>query len=203
MVFCTLEPIQRVNDDGVRDGYPDRMGKEGWFMEGLKMIAELMAISARTAPKSAGKDFIEIKILEGEEVQKLAEGMVKFGQEKGKSKFDRDGKNVGESEVVVLIGLKDDRALGLNCGACGYATCKELEEAKERDVEFKGPHCAFRLLDMGIALGSAVKTAGLLNADNRIMYRVGTVARNMGLCDWEYVMGIPLSATGKSVYFDR
>jgi len=112
-------------------------------MEGLKMMAELMAISARTAPKSAGKDFIEIQILEGEEVQKLAEGMVKFGQEKGKSKFDRDGKNVGESEIVVLIGLKDDRALGLNCGACGYATCKELEEAKKLDVEFKGPTVHF------------------------------------------------------------
>ena len=172
-------------------------------MEGLKMVAELMAVSARTAPKSAGQDFVEIKILAGDEIQKLAEGMVRFGEEKGKPNFDRDGKNVRESDVVVLIGLKDDRTLGLNCGACGYATCKELEEAKEVDGEFKGPHCAYRLLDMGIALGSAVKTAGLLNADNRIMYRIGAAARSMGFCDWEYVMGIPLSATGKSIYFDR
>lgn len=172
-------------------------------MEGLKMVAELMAVSARTAPKSAGKDFVEIKILGGQEVQKLAEGMVKFGQETGKPNFDRDGKNVGESDVVVLIGLRDDRALGLNCGACGYATCKELEEAKKVDVEFKGPHCAYRLLDMGIALGSAVKTASLLNADNRLMYRIGAVARSIGLCDWGLVVGVPLSATGKSIYFDR
>ncbi|NIQ38663.1 MAG: hypothetical protein GTN81_08735 [Proteobacteria bacterium] len=167
------------------------------------MIAELMAVSARTAPKSAGQDFLAIQILEGNDVQKLAANMVKFGEEKKKANFDRDGKNTGDSHVVVLIGLKEDKPLGLNCGACGYATCKELTQAEKGEVEFRGPHCAYRLLDMGIALGSAVKTAGLLNADNRIMYRIGTVARNMGLVDWEVVMGIPLSATGKSIYFDR
>ena len=63
--------------------------------------------------------------------------------------------------------------------------------------------CAFRLLDMGIALGSAVKTASMLNVDNRIMYRIGVAAREMDLVDWEFVMGIPLSVTGKSIYFDR
>jgi uncharacterized ferredoxin-like protein len=56
---------------------------------------------------------------------------------------------------------------------------------------------------MGIALGSAVKTASLLNVDNRIMYRVGVVAREMGLIDADFAMGIPLSATSKSIYFDR
>jgi len=29
------------------------------------------------------------------------------------------------------------------------------------------------------------------------------VAREMGLVDWHFVMGIPLSVTGKSIYFDR
>jgi uncharacterized ferredoxin-like protein len=179
------------------------VGKEGVLMEGLKVVAELMAVSARTAPKSTGKDFVEIRILQGDDVQRLAEGMLRFGEEKGKKNFDRDGRNVGESAVVVLIGLKDDKVTGLNCGACGYGTCKELEEAMEVDVEFKGPHCAYRLLDMGIALGSAVKTASFLNADNRIMYRIGAVARSIGFCDWDLVVGIPLSATGKNIYFDR
>ena len=66
-----------------------------------------------------------------------------------------------------------------------------------------GPVCAFRLLDMGIALGSAVKTASLLNVDNRIMYRIGVVARLIRIVDWDFVMGIPLSATGKNIFFDR
>ena len=172
-------------------------------MEGLKTVAELMAIAARTAPKSRGEDFIEIKIIEGEDVKKISEGMIKFSEESKKPTISRDGNNVKNSEVIILIGLKDDKPVNLNCGACGFNTCKELENAKKTDAEFRGPHCAFRLLDLGIAHGSAVKTAGILNADNRIMYSIGTVARHMGFCDWDYVIGIPLSATGKSVYFDR
>jgi uncharacterized ferredoxin-like protein len=42
-----------------------------------------------------------------------------------------------------------------------------------------------------------------LEVDNRIMYRAGVVAREMGLIDADFVMGIPLAATGKSIYFDR
>jgi uncharacterized ferredoxin-like protein len=56
---------------------------------------------------------------------------------------------------------------------------------------------------MGIAVGSAVKVASIHNIDNRIMYRVGVLARKMGLIDADIVIGIPLSVTGKSIYFDR
>lgn len=169
-------------------------------MSGLRMVAELMAISARTAPKSAGRDFVVVEIIEGAQVQALAEKMLEFGERTGKKNFDRDGANVRNSDVVVLIGLKDAEVLGLNCGACGFEKCLEPNTF---EGEFRGPNCALRLLDMGIALGSAVKTASLLNVDNRIMYRVGVVAREMGLIDADFVMGIPLSATGKSIYFDR
>ena len=168
---------------------------------GIRMVAELMAISARTAPKSKGEDFVKILIIEGDDVVKLADSMVEYGEKNQKRNFDRDGKNVKNSSAVLLIGLKDATTCGLNCGACGFNTCKEVQP-KEL-TEFKGPQCAHRLLDMGIALGSAVKTAGLLNVDNRIMYRIGAVARKVGLCDWDFVMGIPLSATGKNIYFDR
>jgi uncharacterized ferredoxin-like protein len=166
----------------------------------LRMVAELMAISARTAPKSAGQDFVVVEIVEGEALRRLGEGMIAFGQRTGKPNFDRDGKNVLNSAAVVLIGIKDAKALGLNCAACGSPTCIEPNTV---DGEFRGPNCALRLLDMGIAIGSAVKTAGLLNVDNRIMYRAGVVARELGLIDADFVMGIPLSATGKSIYFDR
>ena len=29
------------------------------------------------------------------------------------------------------------------------------------------------------------------------------VAREMDIVDWDFVMGIPLSVSGKSIYFDR
>jgi uncharacterized ferredoxin-like protein len=171
-------------------------------MSELRIVADLMALAARTAPKSVGKDFVVIRIIEGEAVQALAERMLAYGQQAGKKNFDRDGKNVAASDVVVLIGIKDAQPLGLNCGACGVDIC-EMLPISTYEGEFRGPQCAYRLLDLGIALGSAVKTASILNADNRIMYRAGVVARHMGLIEADFVMGIPLSATGKSIYFDR
>ncbi len=50
---------------------------------------------------------------------------------------------------------------------------------------------------MGIAVGSAVKVASMHNIDNRIMYRVGVLAKKTGLIDADIVIGIPLSASGK------
>lgn len=166
----------------------------------LQVVAELMEIAARTAPKSAGQDFVVVKTVTGEELRRLGEAMLAYGERSGKKNFDRDGRNVLASEAVVLIGLKDAAVLGLNCAACGSETCIRPNTV---EGEFRGPQCALRLLDMGIAIGSAVKTAAMLNVDNRVMYRVGVVARELGLIDADFVMGIPLSATGKSIYFDR
>ncbi|MGC8959590.1 MAG: ferredoxin domain-containing protein [Chloroflexia bacterium] len=170
-------------------------------MNGIHTVAELMALAARTAPKSAGQDYIVIEIVEEPEtLQSLADDMVRYGQESGKKNFDRDGENVRRSAAVVLIGLREAKTLGLNCGACGFEKCLKPNTF---EGEFRGPNCALRLLDMGIALGSAVKIASLLNVDNRIMYRIGVCARRLGLIEADFVMGIPLSATGKSIYFDR
>jgi len=170
-------------------------------MNAIRTVADLMAVAARTAPKAAGQDYVVIKVIEGDECQRLAEEMIKYGEATGKKNFDRDGRNVAASAAVILIGIKDASSVGLNCGACGFETCAERTAAER--AEFVGPQCAFRLLDMGIALGSAAKMAGMLNVDNRIMYRAGVVARKMGLINADFVMGIPLSATGKSIYFDR
>ncbi len=167
----------------------------------LRQVAELMAVSARTAPKAGGKDFVTTKILVKDEVQKLGEAMVQYGEERGIRGFVRDGQNVLNSQVVLLIGIKDAQVMGLDCGGCGFDTCKELVPQEKR--EFKGPQCMLRLLDLGIALGSAVKTASLFNVDNRIMYRIGVIARKLEISQDDIVMGIPISAWGKNIYFDR
>ncbi|HDD24022.1 MAG TPA: hypothetical protein ENF52_01125 [Chloroflexi bacterium] len=166
----------------------------------VRIVAELMALAARTAPKAAGQDFVVIEIVEGEALERLGNAMIAFGEQTGKPNFDRDGKNVLASESVVLIGLKDATTLELNCAACGSETCIQPNTV---EGEFRGPNCALHLLDMGIAIGSAVKMASMLNVDNRVMYRAGVLARKLGLIDADFVMGIPLSATGKSIYFDR
>ena len=171
--------------------------------EGLTLVAKLMAIAAATAPKTAGQDFVLTRIVQGDDLKRLGEASVAFGEKSGKKRFDRDGGNVLKSEAVLLIGYKDAGTAGLNCGACGQPTCDALKAQPTYSGEFKGPVCAYRLIDAGIALGSAVKLASLLNVDNRIMYRIGAAARDAGLVDWDFVMGIPLSVSAKSIYFDR
>lgn len=174
---------------------------DDFLQESILKAVEFMAISARTAPKAKGKDFIGIKIVKGEQLKSLADAMVEYGKKTGRKNFDRDGENTRRSDAVLLLSLANSQAVGLNCGACGYDNCAQLEP-KEGE-EFKGPLCAWRLMDLGIALGSAVKTASILNLDNRIMYRLGVLARQMGLIEGDIIVGVPISVTGKSIYFDR
>lgn len=172
------------------------------YPDGITVAAQLMELAARTAPKTAGKDFVVTRIISSNDLARLADAMVAYGRESGKKDFDRDGENVRQSATVLLIGLQAPKTSGLNCGACGNPKCSQLPAAHE-GPEFAGPWCAWRLVDLGIALGSAVKMASLLNVDNRIMYRIGLVARRLGLLEADVLVGIPLSATGKNIYFDR
>jgi len=170
--------------------------------DALELVAQLMEISARTAPKAVGKDFVETKVVAGDDLKSLAEQMELYGQETGKKNYDRDARGVAAAGALLLVGLKDAAPCGLNCGACGYSACADLPDLAE-GREFAGPICAWRLVDLGIALGSAAKTASIHNVDNRIMYRIGVVARKMGLVDADVACGVPLSASGKNPYFDR
>lgn len=168
----------------------------------MMMVAGLMELAARTAPKAAGQDYLTTKTVGGKDLEILGNEMIAFGIRKNKKNFDRDGQNVKNSDAVLLIAVNKPNKTGLNCGACGFDQCSELPAAIT-GAEFAGPVCAWRILDLGIALGSAVKTASILNADNRIMYRIGAVARDLGMIAGEIVVGIPISATGKNIYFDR
>lgn len=161
-----------------------------------------MAVSARTAPKAVGEDFIEVMLLSDSDRIAVGKDMILVGRERGIQGFERDGQNVLDSDAVLVVGLLPHKGVGLNCGACGYASCEEFD-SKALSGDFEGPNCAIRLLDLGIALGSAAKTASDLNVDNRIMYRVGVSARRLKLGGSRICHGIPLSATGKSPFFDR
>ena len=172
-------------------------------LNGVNLVAQLMAVSAITAPKSQGVNYVQVKIIGGEDLNKIGEAMKAYGQKSGKGHFDRDGENIANSDALVLIGLKNAAPGSLDCGACGFTRCQDLIQKEPVEVEFRGPICAYRLIDMGIALGSAVKTASLHNVDSRIMYRVGVAVRDLGLVDWDLVLGIPLSVSGKNPFFDR
>ena len=181
------------------------IGSKSAEREALLEAAKLMLVAARTAPKSAGIDDILTLIIYGKEKDTIADEMERIAEERKADGFKRDAKNARDSEAIVLIGVRGSKSLGLNCGACGHESCVEFEKVQRKlRGDFVGPTCLFKALDMGIALGSAVKIAGELNVDNRIMYRIGTAAMRLKLLpEAAVIMGIPISANGKNIYFDR
>ena len=173
-----------------------------------EMAVKLMAASARTAPKAGGKDFMEIVVItKDEDLKQIAESMKTYAPKSTNEAFWlRDASNIENSEALLLIGLSKPVTAGYDCGACGYPSCGEFaknKQMKEKEMGYSGPHCVMRMIDIGVALSSAAKTASILNVDNRVQQRVGAAARAIGLIKGEVVMGIPVSITGKSIYYDR
>ncbi|MHA1276042.1 MAG: ferredoxin domain-containing protein [Candidatus Helarchaeota archaeon] len=169
--------------------------------EGVIELAKFILISSRTAPKSKGLDSIKTAILTGKEKQMIADKMRSYGK-KGDNWY-RDAKNIESSTAIILIGVEGVPIDLINCGLCGFNTCQELIAARVETQDPK-PCCAFKLMDLGIALGSSVKTASIHNVDCRIMYRPGKAAKELGyIKDVDLIIAIPLSASGKNIFFDR
>ncbi|MHA1506389.1 MAG: ferredoxin domain-containing protein [Candidatus Asgardarchaeia archaeon] len=173
------------------------------FEDTLLSVANMMALSAKTAPKAKGIDNISIKIIKGEEKDKLADKMIELSSRENKGFFKRDAESVKRSSIVLLIGVKGGEPLKMDCRGCGFKSCNDFLKSVRIEGEYKGPNCIFKLIDLGIAIGSAVKMASILNVDNRVMYSVGVAAREMGYIDGDVVLGIPLAAYGKNPFFDR
>ncbi len=161
--------------------------------------AALMCAAARTAPKAKGMDNIVTLVLTGEDLIALSEKMKQIGRRVfggPEGHFFRDALNVLQSQAVVLIGVK--RAwYGLPyCSMCGFASCADCRAA--------GANCVFAPMDLGIAISSAVAQAAELRVDNRILFSAGKAAEEMHYLEGDIIwQGIPISITGKNVFFDR
>lgn len=183
-----------------------RSNSEEAEREAVITVARLMAVSARTAPKARGLDSIKTLILSGDELERLAKAM----DERRKGDPDRfwffkiNAKDVRNSMAVALIGVTGEpKRVGqpLPCGACGKSCLETLKVEKIDTGDARGPICINQAMDLGIAIGSAVKTATDHNVDNRVMYSVGASARKLKLLDAGFIVVIPLSATSKNIYF--
>jgi uncharacterized ferredoxin-like protein len=166
-------------------------------MQAALQVAGSMAAAARTAPKTRGID--NLKVIAIDDVasrELLVARMREIGRAEGRPSFERDANCVSASPAIVVLAIESNTA-GLNCGYCGQATCESLENSKGV--------CAFNSIDLGIAAGSAVTMAADSRVDTRIMFSVGRASLALG---WfgprvTQALGIPLSITGKSPFFDR
>jgi uncharacterized ferredoxin-like protein len=162
-------------------------------------VSKKMMTAARTAPKARGIDNLVIACIDAETILKVSQKMKEKTEHDGWPQlFRRDAENILSAPYLLLIGTKINPVRLKKCGLCGYADCDEKEKHPDHP-------CSFNTGDLGIAIGSAVSIAMDHRIDNRIMYSVGMVAREMGLLgkDVKIIYGIPLSVSAKNPFFDR
>lgn len=161
-------------------------------------VAQKMCVAARTAPKTKGQDFIHTCIISGDDLEKVAEKMEEAGERLGYKFFFRDAQNVRASQALLVLGVENEvRMLGKGCGYCGHEDCAACKAV--------GGTCVYGPMDLGIAIGSAVSVAEDARVDNRVMFSIGRAVMGMDIlpASAKNIIGIPLSVSGKSPYFDR
>jgi uncharacterized ferredoxin-like protein len=146
-------------------------------MEAVLAAAKLMVASARTAPKGGGRDFITAAIVTGDDKEKLADKMVEMKVGYTPEVNTKESINVRNADAIVLLGAK----------------------IEEKDESMQ----SHRQVDLGIAIGSAVKTASILNIDNRVFATIGMAAMALNFIEGNNAYGIALSVRGSNIFFDR
>jgi uncharacterized ferredoxin-like protein len=122
------------------------------------MVVGLMAASARTAPRAGGKDFLEIvAVTDEDDLKRIGDAMKAYAPRSTKEPFWlRDASNIKSSQVLLLVGLGKSGTAGHDCGG-GHPTCSEFtnqRKVSEKEMGYTGPHCALRMMDIGVALAS-------------------------------------------------
>jgi len=197
--------VQHLNYDALRG-------------ETVVQVAKMMAAAAITAPKSGGMlflqgkhNFMETIIVSDADTKKaLSNWMRARGAERRETIWYRDADVAEAVDAIVFVGLKPDwYPPNYDCGACGYATCAEFIHATNQvrkdsaELEFAGPVCNLRDIDLGIAVGSAAKTASIHSIDCRCQTRSAVAARKLGVITADHAVALSLSMTSKAVGFDR
>ena len=160
--------------------------------------AQRICAAARTAPKAKGIDHLATMVLTGEDKDRVADELERLSGPLQYKFFLRDAGNVRAAQALVLMGVREgQRGLNEGCRHCHFENCADCAE--------KGGVCVYDPMDLGIAIGSAVASAADDRVDSRVLFSAGRAAMSLGIMgeDVRMVMGIPLSVTGKSPFFDR
>src|SRR5262245_13038402 len=194
------------------------MNQQEIFLESVRNVAKLCAVAAMTAPKSGGQlflkgatPFIETVIVEDKAtLKRLANWLREQGQKHQEAIWYRDADVAEKLDLVLFIGLAEWYPPQYDCGACGFGTCAEFLQARPKhktegspEWQFDGPICQLRCVDLGIAVGSAAKTASLNNIDTRCQTRIAAAARHLGIIKADLAVALSMSVSHKNIFFDK
>jgi len=167
-----------------------------------------MALAARTAPKGKGTDMLEIRVLAKKDMKKLAARLEKLGKEKDIGFFLRmqEPRRLGRLCPYRLPGRRSRRHQLRRLRVCDCADfTKALRKKSKRETPFAGPTASSAWPTSASRSVQQSRPPRFITWTNRVMYSGGVAARDLCLFskDCTVVYAIPLSATGKNIFFDR
>ncbi len=168
----------------------------------IEIVAKLMEISANSSPKASGND-LEIVLVDEAEKEMIAEEMFQLADKLDDESYSEKGELIEKCESLMFIGLNQHETLNLDCKACGFESCKDMEDADTTEGLFEGPNCTFKIIDLGLSLGYALNTADIHNVDSKLMIRAGIAAKSLGLMTSKICLGIPINMNRENNYFEK
>lgn len=156
------------------------------------IVANLMTVSAKADHRPNDNSKIEIMVLDDAQKEILVEELFQMADDTGDDNYSDLGESIREMGKLVLIGLDDETPLGLDCGACGFSSCEAMSKENISDI-FEGPSCAHRLLDMGIAVGDAIRTAEIHGVRSYAIIEAGLAAKRVGLSTSRISLIVPVN----------
>ena len=170
--------------------------------EEIEIVANLMELSANSSPK-AKEDDLEILLVDEAEREMIVEEMFQLADKLNDESYSEKGEYIEKSESLMFIGLNEHESLGIDCRACGFESCEDMENSDQEEDIFEGPNCIFKVIDLGLSLGYALNTADIHNIDSRLMIRAGMAAKSLGLMSSRICFGIPINVNNEKSYFEE
>ncbi len=174
---------------------------------GLDNIVEMMAVAAQTSFRFSNRNTIKVVSLDKESMEEVAEYAYSLGDMSPLAA--RDGRFlkelIKEPSSLLIFGDKRKSDLNYDCGACGYRTCKELNQAEEiESLTSIGPSCQFKNISLNVAVNAAASLAWRMGLQCRVFstLAMGAFALEM-IEDVHIVSSVAVSAAKVDPFFDR
>lgn len=174
---------------------------------GLDRAVEMMGLAAHNSFRFRERNTVKIIAVGNEELEQIAEYCFSLGDMSPLAA--RDGRNViqfiKEPCRLLLIGDKRKSDFNYNCGACGYRTCAEMNQAEEvESLTANGPSCMFKNLNIGFAANAAATAAHRLGLHCRVFSTLAFAALALEVIeDVDLCVSVAVSAAKKNPFFDR
>ncbi len=184
-----------------------RIEMDELIKNGLARALELMTVAAYNAVKFSDRNTIKMVAMGKEDLEAISEFCFSLGDMSPLGARDGRALQAMMKEPLAMLVIGDTRKsdLNYNCGACGYATCAELNKAEFVEaLTSNGPFCMFKSINLHMAANAAAAMAWRLGLQCRLFSSFGFGAKAMEtIQDVDTAVAVSVSAAKRDPFFDR